>query len=104
MNDLVQKVALTLGTAQAKHVEARGGGVLSSNSQLVAEARAAIAAVLDDLENPDEHMLEAFWRRFDKGPNPESFNTLLGDALGAAFRAKRNELALDAPAEPGRVK
>ena len=65
-----------------------------------AKARAAIEAVLDDLESPDEHMLEAFWRRFDRGPDPESFNTLLGDALAAAFRAKRAQLGLSSPEKP----
>lgn len=96
MKDLVERVRKAM-LAASDDLDMR---MVPGRHQWEVEIPAAIAAVLDDLENPDEHMLEAFWRRFDKGPDPESFNTLLGDALAAAFRAKRKELGLASPETP----
>ena len=88
MSDLVERVAQAIWDAVEDEP-------FPAHSSIVkAEARAAIKVVLDDLESPNAEMLEAFYRRWEQGNNPESFNTLLGDALSAMFAAKRKELDL----------
>ena len=87
MSDLVSRVAIAIAGIDE---------VIVSK----AACERAIAAILDDLENPSPDMLEAFYRRWEKGHDPQRFNILLGDALAAMFNAKRRELALDAPGEP----
>lgn len=104
MTDLVERVALAIKTSMAPTATAFEAFTPEGNRMMEAAARAAIVAVLDDLMEPTEAMYEARMQTIGlyRNVTPEEADKMFArEEMQSMLTAKRAELSLDAPAEPG---